>query len=90
MFEIIVPAVWTCLAVYGAWYLTSAKHYAPLTPQEAQILWKIHKQQSGCKGKRMWRIQHKGVLVGFQLIRLHVRIQRMKLRKTGKVGSTPH
>jgi len=66
MFEIIVPAIWTCLAVYGTWYLTSAKQYAPLTPKEAQVLWKIHKRESGCNGKRMQKIRHKGVLVGFQ------------------------
>jgi hypothetical protein len=66
MLEIIIPTIWTCLAVYSMWYFTSAKQYAPLTPQEAKILWKIHQKRSGCKSKKMRKIRHKDTLVGFQ------------------------
>jgi len=63
---ILLPAVWTCFAAYTTWYLTSAKQYAPLTLEEARLLWKIHKQEAQCKAKRWREIRHRGKIIGFQ------------------------
>jgi len=66
MLEILASTLWLCFAAYAIWYLTSAKHYAPLTPSEAKILWKIHKQNTQC-GAEAWReIRRGGNMVGFE------------------------
>ncbi len=65
MIEIIAITLWVCFTAYALWYLTSAKHYAPITPNEARLLWKIHKQTAKCNSKR-WREIHRGrKMVGF-------------------------
>ena len=65
MFETLLFTSWVCFALYTIWYLTSAKHYAPLTVDEAKMLWKIHKQNISCDS-RMWReIRRGGKIVGF-------------------------
>jgi hypothetical protein len=64
--EILVFASWTALVVYATWYFTSAKHYAPLTPYEARILWKIHKQNIKCNGRKWQIIKRGGKIIGFK------------------------
>ncbi|MEM3565778.1 MAG: hypothetical protein QXK18_02770 [Candidatus Bathyarchaeia archaeon] len=65
MIEILAVTLWTCFAAYSTWYFTSAKHYAPLTPEEARLLWKIHKQTTKC-GSRRWREICRGrKIIGF-------------------------
>jgi len=66
MLEILMPAVWAGLALYTAWYITSAKDYAPLTHEEAELLWKIHIINTGCKAKRWREIHRRGKTVGFE------------------------
>ncbi|MEM3536550.1 MAG: hypothetical protein QXF44_02110 [Candidatus Bathyarchaeia archaeon] len=65
MLEIYMFTLWGCLALYTTWYFTSAKHYAPLTPTEAKILWKIHKQNLRCNGRKWHQIKRGGKIVGF-------------------------
>jgi hypothetical protein len=65
MLEIFMFTLWGCLAIYAAWYFTSAKHYAPLTPKEARILWKIHKRNIRCNAKKWREIKRGGKIVGF-------------------------
>jgi len=64
--EIITPIVWICFTAYTAWYLTSAKYYAPLTLTEARLLWKIHKQNANCRSEEWHKIQHNGKIIGFE------------------------
>lgn len=66
MLEILMSTVWAGFLAYTTWYLTSAKHYASLTPNEAKILWEIHKQNAGCNAKRWREIRHKNEIVGFE------------------------
>jgi hypothetical protein len=66
MLEILMPTVWACFALYTTWYLTSAKDYAPLTREEAELLWKIHKQNAECKVKKWREIRRRGKIVGFE------------------------
>ncbi|NWF86778.1 hypothetical protein HXY32_03075 [Candidatus Bathyarchaeota archaeon] len=66
MLEILVFASWACLATYAIWYSTVAKHYAPITPNDARILWKIHKQSIQC-ASRKWRVIKRGNrVIGFE------------------------
>ncbi|MGC8895880.1 MAG: hypothetical protein ACP5LB_03800 [Candidatus Bathyarchaeia archaeon] len=64
--EMFAFASWTTFIVYATWYFTSAKDYAPLTTYEAKILWKIHKQNIGCNGKKWQIIKRGGKIVGFK------------------------
>ena len=65
MIEIIAITLWVCFIAYAIWYFTSAKHYVPLTPREARLLWKIHKQTAGCYSKRWREIRRGRKIVGF-------------------------
>lgn len=62
----LLPATWLSLGVCVTWYILSARRYAPLTPAEARILWKIHKQKVQCAAKECMRVERKNKLVGFQ------------------------
>jgi len=75
-FEIIGITVWTIFVIYATWYLTSAKHYAPITFDEAKILWKIHKQLVHCNGKRWREVKRGGKIIGFECECGHKHIQR--------------
>ncbi|MGB9683675.1 MAG: hypothetical protein ACPL1Z_01950 [Candidatus Bathyarchaeales archaeon] len=66
MMEIIAAVLWACFAAYVLWYFTKAKHYAPLTPDEAKVLWKIHKQNARCSSTRWRKILRGGKIVGFE------------------------
>lgn len=66
MSGILMLTSWGCFAAYVTWYFTSAKHYAPLTLDEAKILWKIHKQKAQCKAGKCYQIIRRGKIVGFK------------------------
>ncbi|MCW3993937.1 MAG: hypothetical protein NWE85_05175 [Candidatus Bathyarchaeota archaeon] len=66
MLEILMPTMWTCFTVYAAWYFTSAKHYAPLTLNEARLLWRIHKNNTRCTSRKWNEIRHSGSIIGFK------------------------
>jgi len=61
-----MPLLWGCFAVYATWYFTLAKHYAPVTVNEARILWKIHKQNIRCAARKWREIRRGGKIVGFE------------------------
>jgi hypothetical protein len=64
--EIFGIALWTAFVIYTTWYFTSAKHYAPITSAEAKILWKIHRRNSGCEGRKWRELKRGGKIVGFE------------------------
>jgi len=66
MLEIIMVALWMCLAAYAAWYFTSAKNYAPITLKEAKILWKIHKRNIRCVARKWREIKRGDKIIGFE------------------------
>ena len=57
---------WVCFLAYMTWYFAAGKQYASLTLNEIRILWKIHKQNSNCKGKKWQAIRHKDKIIGFE------------------------
>jgi hypothetical protein len=66
MLEILMFTVWGCLTTYAIWYFTLAKHYAPITFNEAKILWKIHKQNIRCNARKWRGIKRQGKIIGFE------------------------
>jgi hypothetical protein len=76
MWEIIASIIWTCFTVYVIWYFAYAKHFAPITYNEAKILWKIHRKNSNCNGRRWREIKRKDEIVGFECECGYKHIQR--------------
>jgi len=64
--EILALAVWTFLMVYATWYFTSAKYNAPLSPNEIELLWKIHKQDKNCAATSKREIKRGNRIIGFE------------------------
>lgn len=64
--EVFAIAVWMSLLGYVAWYFTSAKYNAPLSPGEADMLWKIHKRDRKCHAKSKHVIKRGGRIIGFE------------------------
>jgi len=66
MIEILAAIVWASFIGYAIWYFTMAKHYAPLTQEEAMVLWKIHRQNAKCHSTKWRKIKRGGKIVGFE------------------------
>jgi hypothetical protein len=66
MIEILTFTLWTLFIAYTTWYLTKAKHYAPITHTEARMLWKIHKHTHQCNEKRWREIKRGSKTIGFE------------------------
>jgi len=66
MLEILVIVIWGFLTTYTIWYFTKAKNYAPITLNEARLLWKIHKRNMRCTSNKWRSIQRKGRIIGFE------------------------
>jgi hypothetical protein len=64
---IITPVFWMTFVCYLFWYLTSAAHNVFLSRIDASALWKIHKGNQQCKGKKWKSItQKQGKIIGFE------------------------
>jgi len=48
MTDFLMWALWFVFGAYSVWFVTKAKRPQALTLDELVLLWKIHKQQSGC------------------------------------------
>ena len=67
MDTIVLPAVWAVFTGYLLWYMIVVKRSAPITVDEAKVLWKIHKKTARCSGQKWLPITRKGgKLKGFQ------------------------
>lgn len=74
--EIFAFAIWTFFLVYATWYFTSAKCSTPITTEEAKILWKIHRRDSGCRSKKWREMTRHGKIVGFECSCGYKHVQR--------------
>ena len=64
---IIMPVFWMTFVCYLFWYLTSAVHNVFISRTDASALWKIHKGNQHCKGKKWKSItQKEGKIIGFE------------------------
>jgi hypothetical protein len=64
--EIVLVTLWLSITGYASWYFISAKHHVPLTRKEAEILWKIHKNEAQCKAQKLHPIKRRDKIVGFK------------------------
>ncbi len=64
--EILMSGLWISFTAYAVWFTLLAKHYAPLTPTDVRILWRIHKQNIRCSSRRWREIKRGNEVVGFE------------------------
>ena len=76
---VLIPAMWLSLGFVIAWFLLSAKRNIPLSYEEAETLWKFHKQKTQC-GANGWIQVHRGdKVVGFECECGHKHVQTKHL-----------
>jgi hypothetical protein len=63
---VLIPAIWLTLGLATAWFLLAAKRVVPLSREEAETLWKFHKQKTGCQAQSWSEIVRGEKLVGFK------------------------
>ena len=63
--EYLVPTVWVALGCTVAWFLLSAKKHQSITSQEAEILWKSHKQFMHCAAEKFSEIKKGTSTIGY-------------------------
>jgi hypothetical protein len=58
---------WVALAVYCFWYFFLAKTVQPLTLDELALIWRLHKQQTGCTSSRIHSLlESHNEVIGFR------------------------
>jgi hypothetical protein len=73
---VMIPAIWLSFGFVIAWFLLSAKRVVPLTQEEAETLWKFHKQKTQCGAKGWQKIVRGKDVVGFECECGHKHIQK--------------
>ncbi len=73
---VLVPAIWVSLGLFIAWFLLSAQRSVALSPEEAEMLWKIHKQKAQCNATKYELITRLGKTLGFKCECGHKHIQK--------------
>ena len=63
---VLIPGVALAFGLYIAYILLSARHDVPMTKEEAETLWKFHKQKDCCKAKTWQEITKRKKLVGYE------------------------
>lgn len=81
MIGTLTVVAWACFTAYSLWYFTMAKHYAPLNPEEAKMLWKIHRQNAKCQSTKWREIKKGGKIVGFECECGYRHIQKRPITK---------
>ncbi len=67
LLDLLTFGFWITLGVYAVWFFFKAKTVQPLTIDDLALTWKLHKQQSGCKSKRVHGlIKENDEIVGFK------------------------
>jgi hypothetical protein len=73
---VLIPAIWLSLGFVTAWILLSAKRVVPLTHEEAETLWKVHKQKTLCRARGWQEIVRKNKIIGFECECGHKHVQK--------------
>jgi len=66
MLTIILATAWAAFTGYLLWYVTSAKCNVPITVNDAEILWKLHKKSTRCAGHKWRLIKRRNRIAGFE------------------------
>jgi hypothetical protein len=65
--EALALTLFVVFGVYGYWYFFVAKIFEPLTREEADIAWQLHKKQKNCEASRIKDLlEEGGKIVGFR------------------------
>ena len=73
---VLIPAIWLSLGFATAWFLLSAKRVVPLSLEDAETLWKVHKQNANCRAKKWNEINRGKELIGFECECGHKHVQK--------------
>ena len=76
---VLIPAMWLSLGFVIAWFLVSAKRNVPLSREEAETLWKFHKQKECCGAESWLEIVKDNKVVGFECDCGHRHVQTKHL-----------
>jgi hypothetical protein len=63
--EYLVPTIWVTLGCAVAWFLLSARKQQAITTQEAEMLWKSHKQFKSCSAKTFTTLKKRDRIIGY-------------------------
>lgn len=67
MLSLLMVSSWLVLGAYSFWFFFKAKTFQPLTLNDLALMWKLHKQQTGCTASRIHSLITKNnEVVGFK------------------------
>lgn len=67
MLSLMIYSIWAILVAYSFWFFFKAKTFQSLNLDDLAVIWKIHKQQAGCKASRIHSlITKKNKVIGFK------------------------
>lgn len=82
--QYLVPTLWVALGCAVAWFVLSAKTDKEITEEEAEILWKSHKQFAHCSAKKFVKIKRGKKLIGYTCQCGHQKKQERPIINFGK------
>ena len=80
---VLIPGLALCFGFYIAYVLLSASHLQPMSKEEAEKLWKFHRQTKCCNAQTWHEIIKKNKIVGFECECGHRHIQKKHLITVG-------
>jgi len=80
---VLIPGLALCFGFYIAYILLSARNVVPMSKEEAEKLWKFHRQIKCCKAQTWHEITKKKKLVGYECECGHKHIQKKHLVTVG-------
>ena len=67
LLDLLTWGFWLALAAYAMWFLFRAKTFQPLTLDDLALMWKLHKQNTGCTASRInSMLKNDDEVVGFK------------------------
>lgn len=63
---VLIPGLALCFGFYVTWLLLSANRVVPIPREDLEILWKLHKQETGCEATELREIVKRNKIVGFK------------------------
>ena len=67
LLDLLVWGFWLALVAYAMWFLFRAKTFQPLTLDDLALMWKLHKQNTGCTASRInSMLKNDDEVVGFK------------------------
>jgi hypothetical protein len=63
---VLIPGLALAFGFYIAYILLSARNVVPMTKEEAETLWKFHRQKDCCKAETWKEITKRKKIVGYE------------------------